>query len=174
MKSPTLVLLMLSLVACSPGKPCPTCEDVADEDPIVDFGSVSDLPCGGADLENDHLNCGACGNECSLRFSEYGVGSCREGECDPADWEPWEWPEVPAQLTCDQVCSDQFTGPESCVTRGCSDLTALVCGSIIGQPCQLFYGQLADLEFGGACDEPIPWPVEVESGSPVIYCCCEP
>jgi hypothetical protein len=178
MKSSALILV-LSLVACRPGQPCPTCEDVAGDDPVADLNSLTDLPCAGADLETDHLNCGACGNECTLRFSssKYGVGTCEEGECDPANWAPMEWPE-PTPLTCDELCGsyvDLEDEPASCVARGCSGLTALVCSSIMGESCQVFWGELADLEFAGACDEPIPWPDIVNDSSlRVVYCCCEP
>jgi hypothetical protein len=174
MKSPVPVLLVLALIACRPGQPCPTCEDVADDDPVVDLGPVTDLPCGGVDLETDNLNCGTCGNECNLRFEDtpYEVGSCREGECDPANWESWEWFE-PTPLTCDEVCANSWDEPSSCVARGCSDLTAIVCGSVLGEQCQVFHGDPADVEFAGACDEPIPWPDDV-NGSPVVYCCCTP
>jgi hypothetical protein len=173
MKSLVAVLLVLSLVACRPGQPCPTCEDVADDDPVVDLGPITDLPCGGADLETDHLNCGACGTECSLRFegTAYGVGTCREGECDPANWVSWKGIEPNPLLTCDEVCADPWGEPLSCVARGCSGLTAIVCGSILGEQCQVAYGEPADVEFAGECDEPIPSPDQVD-GSPVVYCCC--
>jgi hypothetical protein len=79
----------------------------------------------------------------------------------------------PAPATCDEICESQFSGPQSCVARGCANLTALVCESYEGQWCPLLIGQPADVEFAGECDEPIPWSEQVD-GSAFIYCCCTP
>jgi hypothetical protein len=51
----------LSLTGCRGALPCPDCDP--DDDPMAE-GAVPDLPCGGADLQTDALNCGSCEQFC--------------------------------------------------------------------------------------------------------------
>jgi hypothetical protein len=57
----TALLLFLSIAGCRGPLPCTGCEEQGEDESPPD-----DLPCGGADLMTDNLNCGACGNECAV------------------------------------------------------------------------------------------------------------
>src|SRR5690606_20805935 len=122
-----LVCAVLALTACGSSTPtpdpCPDCEG-ADDMPAE---PITDLPCGGADLQNDDLNCGACGNECPVEYADgpFEAGNCNGGKCGPR-WfaaflgpDPGNDVEAP-QMTCEEVCAD-FEAP--CVERGCAGLT---------------------------------------------------
>ena len=174
MKHVTLTsVLVLSLAACRPGQPCPSCE--GDDDQPADLGDdeddIPDLPCGGADLQTDDFNCGECGNVCPAKGSgAYKAGGCVAGVCGP-NWFGVDWLE-PTPITCDEVC-----GTLTCQPKGCSEreLTGFVCEIVLGEPCGVFKGGGPDplLDFEGACDEPVPWPEELEfGGSRSVYCCC--
>jgi hypothetical protein len=172
MKRPTFVhFLVLLLASCGPSQPCPSCDsDGADDDPPTDIAQETpDLPCGGADLQNDSYNCGTCGTICyGGGEGDYESGACVDGVCGPS-WFGLEWLE-PTPLTCDDVCAD--TG-QSCRANACSELTGFVCESVISQPCgTLISGDPPLLDFSGPCDEPVPWPEVWFGGTRVVYCCC--
>jgi hypothetical protein len=161
--------LVLSLAACRPGQPCPSCgEDGADDSQPADMAEeIPDLPCGGADLQNDDLNCGECGSVCWTQGAgAYEAGGCVEGACGPT-WEGQAWPE-PTPLTCADVC-----GTSACHADGCAGLTGFVCESILGQPCGTV-GSGGDplLDISGPCDAPISWPDVIDGGDRGVYCCC--
>lgn len=161
---------VLSLAACGIRQTCSSCDDdAADDNPPPDMAEeMPDLPCDGADLQNDDLNCGTCENECrSIGSGTYEVGGCVAGVCNPT-WEGEAWYE-PTLLTCDDVC-----GTSSCHTNGCAGLTGFVCESILGVECDAISsgGGAVLLDLSGACDEPIPWPDVVDGGDRVVYCCC--
>jgi hypothetical protein len=162
-----LALLSLALLvhatACHGTLPCPDCDEQADAEDEQEDGPLPDLPCGGADLMTDNLNCGSCGNECTVVFEglEWEGGSCQAGECGPV-WLPC----LPSGLdaTCGELCASYES---TCIANGCSGLTGLL---------------LAVTEFGvclepssiiktmaGACDEPIPWN---EDEFNYASCCC--
>ncbi|MFO7564742.1 MAG: hypothetical protein R6X02_19010 [Enhygromyxa sp.] len=175
--APLAPFLALMLAACRPGQPCPDCDEEAAEEQLEDLPDedLPDLPCGGADLQTDNKNCGECGNICLVQApdTDYEAGSCVAGECGPI-WRGFEWTE-PSVLTCDEVCATATGGALSCQANACSGLTAFVCEVIFGQPCQIFAGGggSALVDFAGECDEPIPWPAEVQfDGSRHLNCCC--
>lgn len=161
--------LVLSLAACGRGQPCPSCDDDgADDDQLADMaGEIPDLPCGGADLQSDGLNCGTCGNKCrTIGVGTYEVGGCVAGACSPT-WEGEAWPE-PTPLTCDDVC-----GTLSCHANGCAGLTGFVCESVLGVECEALGGAgPLLLDFSGTCEETIPWPDIIVGGERGVYCCC--
>jgi hypothetical protein len=162
--------LALSLVACGRGQPCPTCDDDgADDDQPADMAEdLPDLPCGGADLQNDDLNCGTCGNRCwTTGSSAYEAGGCVAGTCSPI-WHGQEWPE-PTPLTCDDVC-----GTLSCHANACAGLTGFVCESILGESCEALGNGAGNLllDLSGPCDEWIPWPEVILGGDRLVFCCC--
>lgn len=170
MKRQVLIqLLLVALSACGPSQPCPSCEDDGADDLPVDLAEeMPDLPCGGADLQNDNQNCGKCETMCwpQAEGSAHEAGGCVAGVCGPR-WHGQEWLE-PSPLTCDDVC-----GTLSCHANGCSGLTGFVCESIFGQPCTtISSGSPPLLDLSGACDEPLPWPEVWFEGDRHVYCCC--
>jgi hypothetical protein len=167
-----LALLSLALLvhatACHGTLPCPDCDEQADaEDEQEDDGPLPDLPCGGADLMTDNLNCGSCGNECYVFFEglEWEAGSCQAGKCGPV-WLPCMTSGFGA--TCEELCASYES---TCVANGCSGLTGLLLvASIWG------WGTCLEPEsilktMAGACDEPIPWN-ENEDDFNNASCCC--
>jgi hypothetical protein len=165
--------LLLQLVGCN--QPCRDCEDVAEGEEE----SVPDLPCAGADLKTDDLNCGACGTSCNVMWphTKYTAGGCVDGECGRT-WTPvGPLPPPPAVQTCEEFCS---LGDIPCVPRGCSGMTAFVCETVgdFGDQCDLGNPlHEAIIEFSGECDEPIPYPdwFEPEGFSFINFaCCCGP
>jgi len=84
------IFLALAALACRPPQPCDEgCEDGADDvSEDSDLPALTDLPCGGADLMTDDLNCGSCGNECYIQDTDTAVtgewrggGHCVDGQC---------------------------------------------------------------------------------------------
>jgi hypothetical protein len=163
--------LALSLAACGRGQPCPTCDDdAADDDQPADMAEdLPDLPCGGADLQNDDENCGTCGNICYARGKgEYETVGCLDGVCGPT-WFGQLWPE-PTPLTCDDVCA---TSTLSCHANACVGLTGFVCETALGVECEPMGGPgFLLLELTGPCDESIPWPDLIIGGTRGVFCCC--
>ena len=169
-----LCAALLTLNACNdPGsEKCLDCQgsDMSDE-------PITDLPCGGADLENDNFNCGECGSECSMAPADprYLAGSCSEGKCGPR-WFPkytdsvgWDLV-MPPEVTCDEVCAEHET---TCVAQGCVGLTAYTCTSSWGDLCSLDEAW-SIWDFDGECSDKVPWPMFVDSGSSLeVGCCCE-
>jgi hypothetical protein len=169
MKRSTLIqFVVMSLAACGPRQPCPSCDDAADDDQPADMAEeMPDLPCGGADLQNDDLNCGTCGNECiSAGALTYEAGGCIAGACSPT-WHGQDWLE-PTPVTCEDVC-----GTLSCHANGCAGLTGFVCESVLGQECEVLGpGGTPLLEISGPCDETIAWPDVIFGGTRGVFCCC--
>jgi hypothetical protein len=177
MKRPALIqFLLLSLAACGPGQPCPTCDDDgADDDQPADMADeLPDLPCGGADLQNDDWNCGTCGNPCVVGGAdEYEAGGCIDGVCGPS-WFGNNWFE-PTSLTCNDVCATATGGNSSCRANGCVGLTGFICQAVpsVSDWCEAFGGPGSLLlELSGPCDESIPWPDIVHGGVRLVLCCC--
>lgn len=160
------IYLSLSLVvaanACRGREPmpCPDCYDAADD---VREDLPPDLPCGGADLLSDPLNCGSCSNSClSLPGTEWEAGACQSGECVG----PW-WTACEGKLagaTCEEIC-----GEAACVPNGCSGYTALLYpgGGADFYDCD---AHPPDSTMSGPCDVPIPW--ESSGSSTHARCCC--
>ena len=168
-----LCAAMLILPACNdPGsEKCLDCQggDMTDE-------PIRDLPCGGADLQNDNLNCGECGNECYVDQGDprYQAGGCNEGKCGPR-WFAKYLPSVgwdlvlPPEMTCDEVCAEYES---TCVAQGCVGLTAYTCASSWGDGCSP-YEPWGLKDFAGECSEKVPWPAFVDSGYELeVDCCC--
>jgi len=57
-----LIFTWFGAGACGQSQQCDSC----DEDQDLGAELVPDLPCAGADLETEDLNCGSCGNECII------------------------------------------------------------------------------------------------------------
>ncbi len=162
--------LSVTIIACNRPLPCPDdeCEDADDEPSAEDAGTKPfDLPCGGADLETDDLNCGACGNACETSYVDtpYGAGYCENSKCNPMLHQCYLLGEQ--VNTCDQLCA--ITGG-TCVARGCPGvqnerITALLFMSMAG-PC--LPGAPAEERIQD-CDEPIEYdPLNYWSA----HCCC--
>jgi hypothetical protein len=168
----TLILAfvgMLGVPACRDKLPCTDCgEDVAAEGD--DNGDIPrpDLPCDGADLMTDNLNCGTCGHECILYYekTEYEAGTCTEGVCGPG-WSNCQ-PESIYE-NCSEIC---VALGETCVPNGCAKLTGLLyavdfdgwgCGADSYQPV---------VTMSGGCEEPIPW-MSTDENSRDVQCCCD-
>jgi hypothetical protein len=171
----TSALFLLQLAACNrPPAPGPENEgeDLTAEN--EEEGVSPDLPCGGADLKNDDLNCGSCGDACNVRWpdTKYAAGGCIDGECGPR-WTGWggHLP-PPDNETCEEICA---YGGIPCVPRGCSGLTAVVCEAYgeFGVQCDLGDPlEEASIEFAGECDEPVPYPDNVDPNVFVDFACC--
>ncbi|PRQ06534.1 hypothetical protein [Enhygromyxa salina] len=153
--------LLANATACRAPLPCPDCDEQDGPEDEQEDGPVPDLPCGGADLMTDNLNCGTCGNECTVFFEglEWEAGSCQAGECGPI------WVECMQEgfgATCEELCK---LHEASCVPNGCAGSTALLMAKLYGcdpddEPIKTMVG---------ACDEPIPWSDEDVTHA---RCCC--
>jgi len=134
---------------------------------------VSYIPCDGADLQNDTLNCGSCGLECPVLYAdtEYAVGQCNDGVCGGPYWYETLYNETPffhPTISCAEMCADNS---RTCVARGCSGKTGYMCAYALGEGCLInFMGIVA---WTGECNEDIP-PFELDTGVvPAIGCCCD-
>jgi len=165
-------LLVLILAACRGTLPCPDCdpddEDLGAEDP------VTDLPCGGADLQTDVLNCGSCGFECPVLNpdTEYAVGQCNDGVCGGPYWYEevyYEFPFDYPAISCAKVCANNS---RACVERGCSGKTGYMCGYFFQEGC--LQTLLGITDWTGECAENVPWPdYDPPDAQPALGCCCE-
>lgn len=164
-----VAMLLVGALGCREPLPCDDCDP--DDPP-------PDLPCGGADLENDSANCGECGHACELTYAgtPYEIGGCENGTCSTARWfgrqvdplRPGAPP--PPELRCDDLCADFGT---TCVFRGCSGKTGYSCATLFGTECE--FADDRPLAWSGPCNEGVPWP-ELGSptgGVPQVGCCCE-
>jgi hypothetical protein len=150
------LLLLLSMAGCRGPLPCTGCEEQGDEgdkseEQGEDESPPDDLPCGGADLMTDNLNCGTCGNECGVWFegTQYEAGACAQGKCSRSGW--YSCATQHAGANCEEVC-----GGRKCLPGGCSGYTGLVfeIGHFDSCPVKEL-NPVAVLT--GTCDEPIPW-----------------
>lgn len=166
-----IVFCMFCMSACRDKPTCLNCgEDVAAED--NDGTPPPDLPCGGADLMTDNLNCGTCGHECEIwyRDTEYEAGSCNDGVCGPGGWSSC----IPGENTvpwknCSDIC---ISLGDSCVPNGCAGLTGMMFAtSFDGWGCSA-YRYTPVVTMSGGCDELIPWGSPGESLLDV-QCCCD-
>jgi hypothetical protein len=161
----TAMLLLLGAAGCRNPLPCTGCEEAADDADADADEPLPDLPCGGADLMTDNLNCGTCGNACGVWYegTEWQAGGCEQGECSAIAWSGCAAESIGS--TCEEIC-----GSRECLPGGCSGLTAMVFETGHFDPC---YTSEVDpvLVLKGACDEPIPW--EVSEGIRQVSCCCE-
>ena len=163
--------LILTLAGCRGPLPCPDCEADDEEDP------VPDLPCGGADLQTDALNCGSCGNECPIGHAgtEYAVGQCKDGQCGGLNWyeQVYSDPDDLPQISCAEACaSDSAT----CVEQGCSGKTGYICAYFFGEGCLFTDPFAAITDWTGACADDVPWPdfdPPDDGVRPALGCCCE-
>lgn len=170
-----LSITLLLITSCNQSDTGPNQDGDGDaDDQAEETGMMPDLPCGGADLLTDNYNCGACSNECDViwPYTQYAAGLCVDGKCGPrwAGFLPLLPP--PDTLTCDDVCS---AGDLECAPRGCSGLTGVVCVNLgdFGTQCDLAFNA-ARIEISSNCDEPAPYPNDVEPGDHVyLDCCCE-
>jgi hypothetical protein len=170
----TRAILMLSLLgvfgisACRDKLPCPDCdEEVAAED--NDDTPLPDLPCGGADLMTDNLNCGTCGHECVLYYAEteYEAGTCTAGVCGPG-WSNCA-PESDLWENCSDIC---IALGETCVSNGCAGLTGMMFTlNIDGGGCGVPEYTPVEIMSGG-CDQPIPW-MDTGENPRHVECCCD-
>jgi hypothetical protein len=163
----TAAFLLLQLAGCN-RPPEPGGEDAEEE------GTLSDVPCGGVDLKSDDLNCGSCGNACYVDWpgTKYAAGGCVDGECGPNWTEVGPLASPPDIQTCEAFCA---LGEFPCVPRGCSGMTAFVCGKHgdFGNECDLGDpDNYPIVEFTGECDEPIPYPKDDELYSFINFACC--
>lgn len=156
---------VLCISACRDKPTCRDCEDAAEADDN-DVIAVPDLPCDGADLMTDSLNCGTCGHECVLSYpgTEYVAGTCNEGVCGPGGWADCvQGPEE----TCSEVC---VALGENCVPQGCAGLTGMMFDVLFGNGCGPNESEPL-VTLAGGCDEPIPWMTPTENQLAVICCC---
>jgi hypothetical protein len=160
---------------CRDPMPCPDCvaeDDGNDNDNDNDDGNddtpLPDLPCGGADLLTDSLNCGTCGQECALWYpgSEYEAGTCSAGVCGPG-WSTC-YGEYHSYNTCDEVCA---ASGEGCVPNGCSGYTGLLFELFAFDPGCDAYSDTPVATLTG-CDEPIPW-MSTGDEPRQVMCCCD-
>jgi hypothetical protein len=171
-RSVFLAFAVSGAAACRGPMPCPNCDDSADDMQADDVQEdpVPDLPCGGADLMTDPLNCGVCGNNC-LWFpgTDWEVGSCEMGECNGPYWDSCEW--SVAGATCGEICESPISSLK-CVAGGCSGHTALLnwLGSDFASCDVASFPPYATMD--GSCDEPIPWEDDGQGSSTYVMCCC--
>ena len=164
------VLLLFGAAGCRNTLPCTGCEepaDVGDGDGDSDE-PLPDLPCGGADLMTDNLNCGTCGHECGFWYegTEYQAGGCEQGECSRSAWSVCS--DSNHGTTCEEVC-----GGRECLPGGCSGITAMVFEVDHWATCP-FDEFTPTVLLKGACNEPIPWEPEGDpSNARRAMCCCE-
>lgn len=168
-----VAFLVGGTLACRASVPCSdyngVADDKANDDEDMQLPDLPDLPCGGADLKTDNLNCGTCGHECILWFEEtqYAAGTCAGGVCGPgwsncAPGGPNPYP------NCAVVCEGLG---QSCVPNGCSGYTGMLFGVLFGWGCGPDESE-PSATMMGECDEPIPWE-KVEEDPPHVMCCCD-
>lgn len=170
MKNKTILdcaLVLLILASCGGHVvPCTDCE--ADDAADQDDAPVPDLPCGGADLMTDNLNCGSCGNECIVWYEDtpYAAGICTQGVCGPG-WTDCV-PESMNYSSCADVC--ELLG-QSCVANGCAGYTGMLYGvNLDGWGCDPNNGDPGKVIAEG-CDAPIPWMTTGDNPLEVMCCC---
>jgi hypothetical protein len=157
-----LVIALLTLAGCRDELPCPDCNDVADETP------PTDLPCGGADLMTDNLNCGSCGHECALWWpeTEVGAGFCVDGVCGPG------WSDLSAESNLLATCADVCTAfGQSCVSNGCAGYTGILFNVNFDSTCCFPPESPPVAVIEGDCNAPIPWTSTSEDPREVMCCC---
>lgn len=164
------VAFAFCMIACPGPLPCPDCDTANDDDKGIgnDDAPLPDLPCGGADLETDNLNCGTCGHECPVWYvgTEYEAGTCHAGVCGPG-WSSCVGG-VPPEDNCAEVCTGFGA---SCVPNGCSGYTGLLFEVLFGEGCDpSSYTPAATMT--GGCDEPIPW-MTTGDYPREVSCCCD-
>lgn len=159
------------MAGCRPPRPCWDCNSAEDgEDDNEDLPQVDlpDLPCGGANLMTDNLNCGTCGHECIVDYAgtDYEAGTCSAGACGPS-WSSC-WTESEFWPTCAGLCA---AAGEGCVANGCSGYTGILYEILFGDGCDP-YDEPPVATMTGSCDEPIPW---MSSGDypRAVMCCCD-
>jgi hypothetical protein len=171
----TLILTFVGVFAMSGCRDKPTCLDCEEaaaeaDDNDNDDTPMSDLPCGGADLMTDNLNCGTCGHECVLSYddTQYEAGSCNEGVCGPGGWSSCIPGGIGPVANCSEVC---LSLGRTCVANGCAGLTGMMFGVLFGQGCNAYeYTPVALLS--GGCDQPIPWMMGAGENPRDVQCCC--
>jgi hypothetical protein len=157
---------MLGMSACRDKPTCLECEEAAaDGDEGI---PLPDLPCDGADLMTDNLNCGTCGNECGLYYpgTAYEAGSCREGVCGPGWSSCTPGDETAPWQTCSGLCTALG---QTCVPNGCAGLTGMMYDVLFGEGCHPDFGPVVTLT--GGCDEQIPWMTPTENHIEAMCCC---
>lgn len=173
-RSPLFGLLILVPFGCGPAQPCTDGDCNADGDEET----LTDLPCGGADLKNDDDNCGECGNKCEVSFADtpYPAGGCKDGECG-TQWGLCTPSSAHNRYeTCNDVCSLYELG---CKPRACGGRTGLLFTSFAFSPgCFPADGSAPRVisEMEGSCEEQIPWleDSEIPDGDVLeVMCCCE-
>lgn len=168
----SLTLTLAMLVGCRQIPPCQDCEDDAAEDDasMPDLPAPPDLPCGGADLLTDNLNCGTCGHECGVYYLDTPLeaGTCVDGICGPG-WSTCVSEGTNGFMDCADVCG---VFGYSCVPNGCAGHTGALFEIVgIDDTCDPVWGQ-PDAVIDGGCDAPIPW--TGTSGYPRdVMCCCD-
>jgi hypothetical protein len=172
----TLILTFVGVFAMSGCRDKPTCldceeaaADADDNDNDNDDTPMPDLPCDGADLMTDNLNCGTCGHECGLSYpgTEYEAGSCNEGVCGPGGWTDCTSGGNDPEENCSVVC---ISLGRTCVANGCAGLTGMMFEVIFGQGCGVPEWTPVAILSGG-CDQPIPW-MSTGENPRHVQCCC--
>lgn len=168
--NPAIVILalvaLLDTTGCHTPAPSPDC--MIEQEDGDDATELPDLPCGGADLMTDNLNCGTCGHECLLwdPGTDYEAGTCSAGVCGPG------WSDCLSDLyalnTCAEICA---AFEVACVPKGCSGYTGLLYQVLFGEGCDP-YVEPPVATMTGSCNEPIPW--MTPSDYPLhTMCCCD-
>lgn len=173
MQTPTslsLTLMLLLQAGCRNLPPCQECDDAAEDDaPTPDLPAPTDLPCGGADLLTDNLNCGACGHECGLWFPDTPLeaGTCVDGECGPG-WTDCVSEGTNGFVNCADVCG--VFGYE-CVPNACAGYTGVLYDVVgLDDVCGPLWEGRPFVAIDGGCDAPIPWMGEYPRD---VMCCCD-
>ncbi|MFO7566929.1 MAG: hypothetical protein R6X02_30070 [Enhygromyxa sp.] len=160
---------LLATTACRNTLPCPDCDAEADEQDDQAEDPLPDLPCGGADLMTDDLNCGTCGRECILYYAgtPYEAGNCNQGVCGPG-WTNCRPGGLSGGLpNCAEICIGLG---HTCAPQGCAGYTAMVHEVAFDGGCNPETKTPAVL-MTGTCDEPIPWESDPEFVREVSCCC---
>lgn len=170
------IFLTLAALACRPPQPCGDgCDAAVDdsaEDPDLpaDLPPPTDLPCGGADLMTDNLNCGSCGHVCKIQNLPEDLhpwdagGSCKDGKCGSF----WSLCLSDKYQTCRQVL--EAAGFE-CGT----DCNAKTPGTTVlyfdweENPFGSCWNHAAPIEYSLGCDDPLPW--NPDHAAETISCC---
>jgi hypothetical protein len=170
----TLILVfgLVGMSACRDKLPCPDCdEDAAVEAEGNDDTPLPDLPCGGADLMTDNVNCGTCGHECVLSYpgTEYEAGTCNEGVCGPGGWSDCIAGGIDPYENCTEIC---IALGETCVPNGCAGLTGMLFSvDFEGWGCGVpAHTPVATMS--GGCEQPIPW-MNTDENPQDVNCCCD-